>query len=67
MSGKHKHCLGAYANEGECCSCPLSLICIDMTIKNDGYYDALAEQEDIAWAEHEEQIIHVAIRAARNL
>ncbi len=56
-------CFSAYANEGECGSCLLSLVCIEATIQNDGYYDELAEKEDIAWAEHECQI-HAVAQAA---
>lgn len=56
-------CFGAYANEGECGSCLLSLVCIEATIRNDGYYDRLAEEEDLAWAEQEGQL-HAAAQAA---
>ena len=42
-------CFGAYENGGECGSCPLALVCIDMTLENDGVYDKQASAEELAW------------------
>ena len=54
-------CFGAYENEGECGTCPLSLACIEATISNDGYYDSLAEKEASLWEELEQAATDAAI------
>ena len=53
-------CLGAYRNEGECESCPLALFCIEATIRNDGYYDSRAREEENWWEEIEQSIADAA-------
>ena len=41
-----KTCLGQYENkQGKCSGCSLALLCIDVTIAADGYYDSLAEKQ----------------------
>ena len=44
-----RECLGQYQPEGECLHCTLALLCIDVAIEADGYYDRLAEQEEELW------------------
>lgn len=46
---KERMCFGAYENEGDCETCPIALVCIDMTLENDGYFDRLAEREEEEW------------------
>ena len=45
-------CLGSYGSkQGQCESCPLSLLCIDTAIAIDAYFDTLA-----SWFEDAEEI-----------
>ena len=47
-------CFGAYKCITECDLCPLVHPCIEATIENDGYYDQLALEEELAWMERED-------------
>lgn len=41
-----KACLGQYqVEQGQCSGCSLALLCIDVTIAADGYYDNLADRQ----------------------
>lgn len=46
MAKVKKSCLGSYENQqGKCSGCSLALLCIDITIAADGYYDSLAQRQ----------------------
>lgn len=45
-------CYGNYG-QGNCGGCPAALLCIDVAIAADGYYDELERREREAWEEEE--------------
>ena len=60
-----RECLGAYeCNEGKCGECPLALLCVDMTIARDGYYDELAAREKGLWEYEDQLLVDAATRDA---
>lgn len=63
-----KDCYGQYENQqGKCGGCPLALLCIDVTIAADGYYDALAKREEELWEQEDQQLMDAATLDARSL
>lgn len=61
-----KQCLGQYVNEeGKCGGCPVALLCIDMTIAADGYYDELARREEELWDTVEGTLMDAAFQAVQ--
>lgn len=63
-----KDCYGQYENEqGKCSGCSLALLCIDVTIAADGYYDALAKREEELWEQEGQHLMDAVILDVRNL
>ena len=63
-----KDCYGQYENQqGKCGGCPLALLCIDVTIAADGYYDALAKREEELWEQEGQHLMDAATLDARSL